>query len=52
MAGVSSLTWLDTNHPWGTCFLSGGYDGKVHTWQLEADVETFQFWKPAVPSLK
>jgi len=49
MAGVSTILWLDSLHPWGICFLSGGYDGKLHTWQLECSISDYKFWKPKLP---
>ncbi len=51
MAGVSRIMWLGAEHPWGTCFLTGGYDGKVLTWQLAGGgVEDYKFWTPMGPT--
>ncbi|CAD7972076.1 unnamed protein product [Amoebophrya sp. A120] len=44
--GVSRILWLDSLHPWGPALLSGGNEGKIHTWSFQADVfNDYHHWK-------
>lgn len=45
---TSHLAYLDEHHPWGPAVLSGGHDGKVHTWKFDVpDIKNdYKFWIP------
>lgn len=46
--GASRVLWLDSMHPWGPALLTGGHDGKVHTWAFDADINLdYKFWTPS-----
>ncbi|CAD7936143.1 unnamed protein product [Amoebophrya sp. A25] len=45
--GVSRVLWLDSTHPWGPALLTGGNEGKVHTWSFDADIFVdYKHWTP------
>ena len=45
--GCTKSIWLDSTHLWGPALLSGGNEGKIHTWSFAADVfRDYHHWKP------
>mmetsp|Transcript_73048 Transcript_73048/g.144847 ORF Transcript_73048/g.144847 Transcript_73048/m.144847 type:complete len:548 (+) Transcript_73048:40-1683(+) len=42
---VTQIIWLG-QEPWGPALYTGGGDGKVTTWRLNANEEDFTFWSP------